>query len=55
MNSAKGEFLAMENRRTFLGLAAALLPIGIDAQTAAQTADRLPRHHDPAANWRDTR
>jgi quercetin dioxygenase-like cupin family protein len=28
----------MENRRTFLGIAAAaLLPIGIDAQTAAQT------------------
>ena len=41
----------MENRRTFLGIAAAsLLPIGIDAQTAAQT----PRQHR-VANWRDTR
>jgi len=30
--------MTMENRRTFLGItAAALLPIGIDAQTAAQT------------------
>jgi quercetin dioxygenase-like cupin family protein len=27
----------MENRRTFLGLAAALLPMRIDAETAAQT------------------
>jgi quercetin dioxygenase-like cupin family protein len=27
----------MENRRTFLGLAAALLPLGLDAQAAAQT------------------
>ena len=33
----------MENRRTFLGIAAAaLLPIGIDAQTAAQTAAQTP-------------
>ena len=33
----------MENRRTFLGIAAAaLLPIGIDAETAAQTAAQTP-------------
>jgi quercetin dioxygenase-like cupin family protein len=29
--------MTLQDRRTFLGIAAALLPIGLDAQTAAQT------------------
>ena len=36
----------MQNRRTFLGLAATLLPVGLDAQTPAP---------DPAASSPDTR
>ena len=46
------ERLTMQDRRTFLGIAAAsLLPIGIDAQTARANAAR----HGPPPNWRDTR
>jgi hypothetical protein len=47
----KGETV-MQDRRTFLGLAAAsLLPIDLDAQTSAAQAS-APR---PPPNWRDTR
>ena len=53
--------MTMQNRRTFLGIAAAsLLPIGIDAQTgapAARTQRGGWKHpgHGPPPNWRDTR
>jgi quercetin dioxygenase-like cupin family protein len=41
----KGEFMATEDRRTFLGLAAAaLLPIGLDAQAPAVQPRELARH-----------
>jgi len=37
--------MTMQNRRTFLGLAAALLPVGLDAQTPApRPGGELARH-----------
>ena len=42
--------MTMQNRRTFLGIAAAsLLPISVTAST-----HKHPRH-GPPPNWRDTR
>jgi len=46
LHSVKGHIMDMQDRRTFLGLAAAaLLPVGLDAQTSApRPPTELARH-----------